>query len=318
MKKITALLLALLMLFVFAACGASDKDDKKADKDNEEINQTLAGDNNSNTEDTPVFDINPDDTPVVDIPATNAPTVKTDEQKVAEYVALYSKDLIDSFEAGLVESSGLTCSSTASAVGTGIVLNININEINNLTADQKATIQDNFDQMSPSLVPDFNLVKSELPELTYIKFYICESDGDHIATLYIDQNTAGSSSSAPSVDVPVTSTPDNDAAQKVASYINLNKAELINSFESAFTSSGMTCSTTIDVEGTGFILTVCINELDNLTADQKSMMQSTYDSMSDTFSASLDMMQTDIPELTYYKVIVCEGDGDYIATITAQ
>ena len=308
MKKITALLLALLMLFVFAACGASDKDDKKADKDNEEISTTLADDNNSNTE----------DTPVVDIPATNAPAVKTDEQKVAEYVALYGNDLIGGFEEGFVGSSGMTCSSTATAVDTGIVLNFNINELDNLTADQKANIQNSLDQIAPSLVPGFNLIKTDLPELTYLKIYACESDGDLIATVYIDQNTAASSSTTPSVDVPVTSTPDSDAAQKVASYINLNKAELINSFESAFTSSGMTCSTTIDVEGTGFILTVCINELENLTADQKAMMQSTYDSMSDTFTSSLSMMQMEVPELTYYTVIVCEGDGDQIATITAQ
>ncbi len=120
----------------------------------------------------------------------------------------------------------------------------------------------------------------------------------------------------PVIDEPVVETPSTDA-QKVASYISLHEQELIDTFESAFTGSGMTCSTTLETEGTGFILTVKINELENLTADQKATLQSTYDAAAATFEASLTTMQMDLPELTYFKVLVCEKDGDLIATISA-
>ncbi len=104
----------------------------------------------------------------------------------------------------------------------------------------------------------------------------------------------------------------------IVEYVEKNEDAILSSFESSFASAaGMTCSSSIKVEGMGFIITVKINELDNIDSATKKAMQDAYDSMDATFDESLEMMKTDLPELEYYQVIVCEKDGDKLATVTA-
>lgn len=316
MKKITALLLALLMLFVFAACGASDKDDKKPDN-KEEISTTLADDVEDTTSSTPNTDTSTSNPPAGDVSVTDMSAADTDEQKVAEYVTLYGSDIIAGFTSTMT-NQGMTCIPTVRADGTNIVMDVRIQEFDNLPEAAIANAQLAFDSMKSVMTLAVSELKKELPSLNCLVLNMCEVDGDIIATLTVDGSETDNTVTTPTVEVPVTGTPNSADAQKVASFIALHEDELIDSFESSFTSAGMTCTTSLEIEGTGFILTVCINELENLTEDQKAQMQTTYDALSSTFSLSLDMMQTDIPELTYFKVLVCEKDGDHIATIVAQ
>lgn len=109
------------------------------------------------------------------------------------------------------------------------------------------------------------------------------------------------------------------SSSKIEKYVQEHKDELISSMESSFaTASGMTCESSIRVEGNGFIISIKINEFEDIDADTKSQIQGVYDAMQSTFDAALDQMQMELPELEYYKVEVCEKDGDVLATIHAK
>ncbi|MBE6729389.1 MAG: hypothetical protein E7568_04050 [Ruminococcaceae bacterium] len=109
------------------------------------------------------------------------------------------------------------------------------------------------------------------------------------------------------------------AEDKVAAYVEKNRDELVSTMEESFgESSGMTCSSTIKAEGTGFVMEIRINELDNIPEDTKANLQTTYDGMNSTFVSSLETMQKELPELSYFKINVCEKDGDLLATILAE
>ena len=108
------------------------------------------------------------------------------------------------------------------------------------------------------------------------------------------------------------------ASAKIEEYVESNKSELLSEMEKSFaTSSGMTCTSDISVEGNGFIIRININELDNVDSAIKDQMQDAYDTMDSTFDLALTEMQKEIPELEYYEVVVCEKDGDELATIHA-
>ena len=96
-----------------------------------------------------------------------------------------------------------------------------------------------------------------------------------------------------------------------------HKAELLSSMEQSFTAAGMSCDTDIEVKGMGIVISVNIDGLDDVPAEQKAQMKEAYDSMSSVFESSLELMQKDLPELEYYQVDVCEEDGDLLATVVA-
>ena len=50
----------------------------------------------------------------------------------------------------------------------------------------------------------------------------------------------------------------------------------------------------------------------------KKQMQEAYDSAEDYFDLLLDQLQDEVPEIEYFKIVVCEKDGDPIATIEAE
>ena len=121
---------------------------------------------------------------------------------------------------------------------------------------------------------------------------------------------AGSGDKAPAKD---------PAQEKIEKFVEENKKELLESMEASFaTSSGMTCTSSIKVEGKGFVIQININEMEDIDADTKALLQEIYDGMGDVFKGSLEQMQTELPELEYFKVLVCEKDGDVLATIEAK
>ena len=109
-----------------------------------------------------------------------------------------------------------------------------------------------------------------------------------------------------------------DPSAKIQSYIDANKSELLDAMEKSFAeSSGMTCTSSVEVEGAGFIISININELNELDESVKTQMQTAYDSMDSTFEGMLSDLQEDVPEVEYFEIRVCEVDGDLIATIHA-
>lgn len=104
----------------------------------------------------------------------------------------------------------------------------------------------------------------------------------------------------------------------IVTYVEDNKAELISSMEEAFaTSSGMTCTSDIKVEGMGFVITLNINELDDVDEATKQLLQDTFSTMEDTFDMLVESMQEEIPDIEYFQVVINEVDGDELVTITA-
>lgn len=110
-----------------------------------------------------------------------------------------------------------------------------------------------------------------------------------------------------------------DNSAKIQAYIDQSGTELIESLEASFaTASGMTCTSSIKVEGNGFIIAININEFDNVDEAIKTQMQTAYDSMQGTFDGMLTDLRAEVPEVEYFKIQVCEKDGDVIATIHAK
>ena len=186
MKKswITLLALVLACVMLFAACGnkAEEKDDEKEEDATSEVVTAEA-----NGEDATIGEGT--ELPLPSVPAAtepSAPAEKTDADKVAEFVASNKAELISSFEEGF-SSTGMTCSTTIEAVGTGIVLEICLGGVDNLTADQKAVMQDSFDQMASLLSTELTMMQMEIPELTYMTFRFCEADGDLIASVDVTE-----------------------------------------------------------------------------------------------------------------------------------
>jgi len=103
----------------------------------------------------------------------------------------------------------------------------------------------------------------------------------------------------------------------VEKYIEEHEDELLEGFNSSFTSSGLTCKSTIKADGYRMLIDVNINELKDVDDATKTAMQETYDGMQSTFDESLADMQKDIPELTGYTLYVRDVDGNLLATVKA-
>ena len=108
---------------------------------------------------------------------------------------------------------------------------------------------------------------------------------------------------------------DNGAIQK---YVDRYGDEIVVSMEQAFaTASGMTCKSSIEADGNGIVVRININEMNDLSSEQKEIYQNTYDAMEGVLDSSLRAMQQEIPEIEYFEIVICEADGDEIATIHA-
>ena len=104
----------------------------------------------------------------------------------------------------------------------------------------------------------------------------------------------------------------------IVAYMNENGAEMIDAMEQSFaTSSGMTCTSSYEVIGNGFVIDININELVDLPDETKQLMQQTYDAMGGVFDAMLPSMQAELPELEYFAMNINEKDGDLIASLRA-
>ena len=102
----------------------------------------------------------------------------------------------------------------------------------------------------------------------------------------------------------------------VKNYVDKNGKVFLESMESSFaTSSGMTCTSSIEAVGTGIEVFININELDNVPQETKDAMQAAYDSASSVLDSSLELLQQEEPKVSYLKIYVCEKDGDVLATI---
>jgi len=146
MKKLLALLLAVLMVFSLVACGK----DKDKDEDNDSGNGVKAA----------------------------------EKTAVEEYVEKNESLLVSMLESSIAGSdSGVTCTSSVEAVGNGIIVSINIDQLDNVDSTVKAQMQANCDMMKDQLGNIVTQMRTELPELEYLEYRICEKDGDFLASV---------------------------------------------------------------------------------------------------------------------------------------
>lgn len=111
---------------------------------------------------------------------------------------------------------------------------------------------------------------------------------------------------------------DSDKNPEIVKYVDAHRSELLTSMEQSFaTSSGMTCSSDIEVIGNGFVITIKINEMNDIPDEQKEMMQDIYDAMDSSFDMMLEEMKKELSSIEYFTIKVCEKDGDVLATINA-
>lgn len=105
----------------------------------------------------------------------------------------------------------------------------------------------------------------------------------------------------------------------IVDYVEENEEELVSSFEAAFTmgAGGMlTCDSSVEVEGMGFIITIKINELEDLDADTKAQIKEGIEATGSGYDSLIEQMQEELPDLEYFELVICEKDGDEIATVT--
>lgn len=131
MKKISALLLVLVLMVSLVACGSSDAD------------------------------------------------------KVAAYVKQNGDAMLPALEQSFAGSSGMSCTSSIKAVGCGIVIDININELDNVDPTIKEQLQAAYDAMSSSFDGFLAQFQKELPELDSLTINVNERDGDPLASIKI-------------------------------------------------------------------------------------------------------------------------------------
>ena len=108
------------------------------------------------------------------------------------------------------------------------------------------------------------------------------------------------------------------AVAALNAWLKNNRDSLLSSMEESFaTSSGMTCTSNIEVIGSGFVITLNINELENIPQETKDQMQAIYDSMGESFDSMLAQLQLELSQITYFTIIVGDKNGDVLSTITA-
>jgi len=170
MKKLLAIVLCLAMCFVFVACG--DNDGKNTNWGNNNNGDTTNAVENVISEN--VDELNPS----VQVSVPN--TTQTDAQK---FVDEQGEAFLSELESGFVATAGTGCSSSIVANGNGVLITIKINGVNNVTAEEKATMQSAYDASSATFSAALSSLRTEYPGISSLTINVCEEDGDLLAVI---------------------------------------------------------------------------------------------------------------------------------------
>ncbi len=279
MKKLLSLLLTLILCLSLSACIISlDNDD----------------------------DDKPQKAPVTEVDNTPKPDDKK-LKNIEKYLEKNKEQILSGLESGFTSSSSYTCKTDIKIIDYGFVVTFKINEIENADDTLKATMQKTYDTMDSYFENFFTTFRKEIPELEYLKFVICDKNGDVLATVNADGNVSPDAS---------TNIPDNLTFLSVEDFVETFGDVFLYSFETAFTSEGMTCKTDIKAEGNGIVITVKIDHFENVDAATKAQLQKYYNE-DVSFEASLNALKPTVPNLEYLKFVICDKNGDVLAIATA-
>lgn len=105
---------------------------------------------------------------------------------IVAYMNKNGDAMISSMEQGFSQSSGMTCKANYEVIGNGIVINLNINELDNVDSETKAQMQTMCDALGGSLKLLLPSMQAEIPELEYFTMNICEVDGEVVASITVE------------------------------------------------------------------------------------------------------------------------------------
>lgn len=202
MKKIIALMLAVLMLFALVAC-----DDKK-DKDTKGTAETVTEEKTEDkkTEDEKTVEKTEDKKTVEKTEEKKTEDKKTEDKKtedkktddkdkddkkpvsnskaVKEYVEENKETLVSGINEGFASTSSMTCTSDVVAEGNGIIIYIYIDDVSNVDDATKAQMQKTYDDMASIYEALLATMQKELPELESLEYVICDETGDVLASIH--------------------------------------------------------------------------------------------------------------------------------------
>ena len=109
-------------------------------------------------------------------------------------------------------------------------------------------------------------------------------------------------------------------AQIVAEFVVQNRTLLKEKIETLFTAGteDMTCSSSIETKGTGFIINIRIPNLNNTSAEIVEELKTAIVGQKSRFDEALAAMQSGVPQLTYFTMNVCDGYGYVLFSVTAD
>lgn len=291
MKKLLALLLALTLVFALAACSATEETTTEA--------PTLAP------------------TPTTEA-TTEAPTEAAAEAadddvtaQLQSYIDMGGDDLLKVMEESFAGTSGMTCTSAIEAVDSGLLLTININELENVGEETKTLLQQTFGAMEGSFDPMLKELQEAVPGTKHLTLKICDKDGNELVTICADGNY-DESATTPTMG-------GDDVQAQLQAFIDLGGDTMVKAMEESFAgASGMTCTSTIEVVDNGLLLTIRINDLENVDEATKKQMQDSFDLLQDQFDGILDEIQDSIPGTEHFTIHVCDKNGDMLGSISAK
>lgn len=103
---------------------------------------------------------------------------QTPEDRVADYADDAQEKLEEMFGDSGIEIDVET-------EGCGIIVDLKITALNNITSSKKKELQNYYDSMSGTFESLLEDMQDEVPELEYMVFNVCESDGDLAAKVEI-------------------------------------------------------------------------------------------------------------------------------------
>ena len=192
MKKMLALLLALVMVFALAACGESGSNNKEDDTKATAANQEKepAGDTNEDPEKNPepskdTATVPSEDAPVTEDPDVDEPVV--DEPVQGNPVERPMPGVTDTPSAITEFVNGEQGKVFMDGFAEGFVVTICINELDNVSEEEKADMQAAYDEMAPLMGESLTMMQAEVEGLTYFCVNVCDKDGDFLASLYVGE-----------------------------------------------------------------------------------------------------------------------------------
>ena len=102
---------------------------------------------------------------------------------VAEFVETNREALIATMEAAFASDASMTCAVTVASEGTALVINININELEDVSDEVKAQMQEAYDSINEVFVEALKMFQTEAPELTAMQVNVCDKNGDVLAVI---------------------------------------------------------------------------------------------------------------------------------------